>query len=70
MFKIAEKRQEVQDAPFTRWTKILPNFLPPIKVTEKAIVKGLVSFLFIVRDVSLIYNLFIIRIANNDIAPI
>ncbi|XP_033223167.1 transmembrane channel-like protein 2 isoform X2 [Belonocnema kinseyi] len=39
MFKIAEKRQEVKDAPFSRWKKILPTSVPPSNVTEAAIAK-------------------------------
>ncbi|XP_051161848.1 transmembrane channel-like protein [Leptopilina boulardi] len=39
MFKIAEKRQEIQETPFTRWKNILPSFMPSRKDTGISIVK-------------------------------
>lgn len=39
MFKIAEKRQEIQETPFTRWKNILPSFMPPRKDTGISFLK-------------------------------
>lgn len=50
MFKIAEKRQKIEETPFTRWKKILPSFMPARKDTGISIVKGINSLVFLMLE--------------------